>query len=77
MDPLSAPPTLPGEPAPDEPAVAQRSSMARATAGFPDVYRDYVNQLDARSAAVLLVRNGLLVALLATLAWPARPRGGA
>jgi hypothetical protein len=38
---------------------------------FPDVYRDYVDLLDARSTAVLLLRNALLVGLLAILAWPA------
>jgi hypothetical protein len=45
---------------------------------FPDVYRDYVDLLDASSTAVLLLRNALLVALLALLAWPrARPRTAA
>jgi hypothetical protein len=42
---------------------------------FPDVYRDYVDYLDAPSTAVLLVRNAVLVGLLVLLAWPrARPR---
>jgi Glycosyltransferase family 87 len=41
---------------------------------FPDVYRDYVNLLDAPSTALLLLRNVLLVALLGVLAWPARGR---
>jgi hypothetical protein len=38
---------------------------------FPNVYRDYVNLLDAPSTALLVVRNALLVALLVVLAWPA------
>jgi hypothetical protein len=39
---------------------------------FPDVYRDYVDLLDAPSTAVLLLRNALLIGLLALLAWPRR-----
>ena len=39
---------------------------------FPDVYRDYVDLLDARSTAVLLLRNAVLIGLLALLVWPAR-----
>ena len=43
---------------------------------FPEVYRDYVDLLDAPSTAVLLLRNAILVGLLALLAWPwGRPRG--
>jgi hypothetical protein len=54
-------------------------SLATTQAWFPDVYRRYVDTLDAPSTAVLLARNGLLVALLLVLAWPAprRARGTA
>lgn len=41
---------------------------------FPDVYRDFVNLLDAPSTALLLARNALLVALLAVVAWPSARR---
>ena len=41
---------------------------------FPDVYRDYVNLLDAPSTALLVMRNALLVAVLAALVWPTRRR---
>ena len=41
---------------------------------FPDVYRDYVNLLDAPSTTLLVMRNALLVAVLAALVWPTRRR---
>jgi len=44
--------------------------LAATHVWFPDVYRDYVNLLDAPSTALLVVRNALLVALLVVLGWP-------
>jgi hypothetical protein len=37
---------------------------------FPDLYRDYVNERGAPETAYLLVRNGILLGLLATLVTP-------
>jgi hypothetical protein len=37
---------------------------------FPDLYRDYVNERGAPETAYLLVRNGILLGLLVTLAAP-------
>jgi hypothetical protein len=50
------------------------AALALTHVWFPDVYRDYVNLLDAPSTALLGVRNALLVAVLAVLVWPARRR---
>jgi hypothetical protein len=38
---------------------------------FPDLYRDYVNDRGALETGYLLLRNGLVLAVLATLVWPA------
>ena len=37
---------------------------------FPELYRDYVNERGAPETAYLLVRNGVLLALLVALAAP-------
>ena len=37
---------------------------------FPELYRDYVNERGAPETAYLLLRNGVLLALLVVLAAP-------
>ena len=46
-------------------------AIVMTQAWFPDLYRDYVNERGAFETGYLLVRNGLLVAVLALLAGPA------
>jgi uncharacterized membrane protein len=43
---------------------------------FPYRYWDYARELDAAVASLVLARDLVLVALLAVLAWPARPEPG-
>ncbi len=54
--------------------IALALAMVVTHVWFPDVYRDYVNLLDAGSTAVLLARNALLLVVLGALVWPCRAR---
>lgn len=49
-------------------------AAAMTNVWFPSLYRDYVNELSPGPVAFLLIRNGLLVALLVVLMRSDRPR---
>jgi glycosyl transferase family 87 len=46
-------------------------ALVATQAWFPDLYRDYVNERGAFETGYLLLRNALLLGVLAALVWPA------